>query len=97
MGRSVTSLTSANQSPLQRRTCCLSSAWYSWNRDSSDEEHTSPACQCPSKTVENGIEMNIKFSGNSSGGHSCSRHANCTLPLNLRHLWHCVLWQNCTF
>jgi hypothetical protein len=29
MGRSVTSLTSANQSPLQRRTCCLSSAWYS--------------------------------------------------------------------
>jgi hypothetical protein len=27
-----------------------------------------------------GREINIKFSGNSSGGHSCSQHANCTLP-----------------
>jgi hypothetical protein len=25
-----------------------------------------------------GREMNIKFPGNSSGGHSCSLHANCT-------------------
>ena len=24
-------------------------------------------------------EMNIKFSGNSSGGHSCSQHANCVV------------------
>ncbi len=23
-------------------------------------------------------------------GHSCSQHANCTLPQNLRHLWHCA-------
>ncbi len=30
--------------------------------------------------------------GNSSGGHSCSHHANCTLPQNLRHLWHCAVW-----
>jgi hypothetical protein len=44
-----------------------------------------------------GIEMNITFSGNSSSGHSCSQHANCTLPQNVRHLWHCVLWQNCIF
>ena len=35
-----------------------------------------------------GREMNIQFTGNSSGGHSCSQHANCTLPQNLRHLWH---------
>ena len=47
--------------------------------------------------VAYGREMNIQFSGKSSGGHSCSQHANCTLPQNLRHLWHCVLWQNCIF
>ncbi len=29
---------------------------------------------------------------NSSGGHYCSQHANCTFPQNLRHLWHCALW-----
>ncbi len=29
-----------------------------------------------------GREMNIQFTGNSSGGHSCSQHANCTLPQN---------------
>ena len=38
-----------------------------------------------------GREINIHFSGNSSGGHSCSQHANCTLPQNLSHLWHCVV------
>ncbi len=43
------------------------------------------------------VEINIQFMGNSSGGHSCSQHANCTLPQNLRHLWHCALWWNCTF
>ncbi len=37
-------------------------------------------------------EMNIQFMGNSSGGHSCSQHANCTFPQNLRHLWHCAVW-----
>ncbi len=36
-------------------------------------------------------EMNIQFTSNSSGGHSCSQHANCTLPQNLRHLWHCAV------
>ena len=44
-----------------------------------------------------GREINIKLSGNSSGGHSCSQHANCTLPQNVTQLWHCVVWQNCTF
>ncbi len=38
-----------------------------------------------------GREINIQFTGNSSGGHSCSQHANCTLPQNLRHLWHCAI------
>ena len=40
-----------------------------------------------------GREINIQFSGNSSVGHSCIQHANCTLP----HLWHCIVWQICTF
>ena len=35
--------------------------------------------------VAYGREINIQFSGNSSGGHSCSQHANCTLNQNLRH------------
>ena len=42
-------------------------------------------------------EFNIQFTGKSSGGHFCSQHANCMLPQNLRHLWHCVVWQNNTF
>ena len=39
-------------------------------------------------------EMDIKISGNSSGGHSWSQHPNWWLFQNLRHLWHCVVWQN---
>ncbi len=39
-----------------------------------------------------GREMNIQFNkGNRSGGHSCSQLANCRLPQNLRHLWHCAV------
>ena len=38
-----------------------------------------------------GREINIQFMGNSSGGHSCSEHANCTLPQNLQDLWHCAV------
>ncbi len=37
-------------------------------------------------------EMKIQFTGNSSGGHSCCQHANCTLPQNLWHLWHYAVW-----
>ena len=33
-----------------------------------------------------GREMNIQFTGNSSGGHSCSQRANCTI---LQNLWLC--------
>ncbi len=38
-----------------------------------------------------GREMNIQFTGNSSGGHSCSQHANCMLPQNLLHLALCCV------
>ena len=41
--------------------------------------------------VAYGGEINIQLSDNSSGGHSCGQHANCTLPQNLRHLRHCVV------
>ncbi len=49
------------------------------------------ASETPLETAY-GREMNIQFTGNSSGGHSCNQHANCTLPQNLRHLWHCAVW-----
>ena len=51
-----------------------------------------------SKTLEAayGREMNIQFSGNSSGGHSCSQHGNCALPqLGTSVALRCV--TNCTF
>ncbi len=38
-----------------------------------------------------GREMNIHFTGNISGGHSCSQHVKYMLPQNLRHLWHCAV------
>jgi hypothetical protein len=41
--------------------------------------------------VANHREINIKLSGNSSGGHSCSQHVNYTLPQNLRQPWHGVV------
>jgi hypothetical protein len=41
-----------------------------------------------------GGQMKIKLSVNSSGGHSCSQHANCTIPQNLRHTeWGIVLFD----
>ncbi len=48
---------------------------------------------CTAKFSETPLEiydrkMNIQFTGNSSGGHSCSQHTNCMLPQNLRH---CVI------
>ena len=51
------------------------------------------SAKCSKMTLEAayGREMNIKFPGNSSGGHSCRQHANSMLPTNLRHLWHCVV------
>ncbi len=38
-----------------------------------------------------GREINIQCTDNSSGGLSCSQHANCMLPQNLQHLWHCAV------
>jgi hypothetical protein len=35
-------------------------------------------------------EINITFSGNSSGGHSNNQHANCKQPQHFGHLWHCA-------
>ncbi len=34
----------------------------------------------------------IQFTGNSSGGHSYSKHANCMLPQNLWQMWLCAVW-----
>ena len=47
-----------------------------------------------------GREINIKLSGNSSGGHSCSQHANSTLPQNygrVPHLWHLLCVKTAYF
>ncbi len=41
--------------------------------------------------MAHGREINIQFTGNSSGRHSCSQHSNCTLPQNFQHLWHCAV------
>ena len=46
--------------------------------------------------VANGIEIN-KFSGNSSGGHSCSQHANCMFPQLETSVALCCVTKNCTF
>ncbi len=34
----------------------------------------------------------FKFTGNSSGGHSCRSTCQLHIPSNLRHLWHCAVW-----
>ncbi len=52
--------------------------------------HVVCGCKTPLETAY-GREMNIQFTGNSSGGHSSSQHDNCTLPQNLWHLWHCAV------
>ena len=41
--------------------------------------------------VAYGREINMTFSGNGSGEHSCSQDANCTLPQNTKHLCYCVV------
>ncbi len=64
---------------------------YTWSAVVRPVGCTAKFSETPLKTAYD-REMNIKFMGNSSGGHSCSQHANCTLPQNLRHLWHCAVW-----
>ncbi len=53
-------------------------------------------CQFSEKPLETAYsrEMNIQFTGNSSGVHSCSQHANCTLPQSVAF---CSCDKNCTF
>ncbi len=51
--------------------------------------YTWSAVGCTAKFSETPLEMayvremNIQFTGNGFGGHSCSQHANCTLPQKL--------------
>ncbi len=37
-------------------------------------------------------ETLLETTWTATGGYSCSQHANCTLPQNLQHLWHCAVW-----
>ena len=77
-----TMLTSANRLPTR---CHTRGLWF-WGRL---DILPNSLKQCWRRLM---IEK-LTFSGNCSGGHSCSQHANCTLPQNLRNLWHCVVWQ----
>ena len=57
---------------------------YTWSAVVRPVGCTAKFSETPLETAY-GREMNIRFTGNSSGGHSCCQHANCTLPQNLRH------------
>ncbi len=60
---------------------------YTWSAVVRPVGCTAKFSEMPLETAY-GREMNIQFMGNSSGGHSCSQHANCTLP---QSLWHCAV------
>ncbi len=51
---------------------------------------TAKFCETPLETAYV-REINIQFKGNTSDRYSCSQHANCMLPQNLQHLWHCTV------
>ncbi len=61
---------------------------YTWSAVVRPVECTDKFSEMPLEMAY-GREMKIQFMGNSSGGHSCSQHANYKLPQNLQHLWHC--------
>ncbi len=60
---------------------------YTWSAVARLVECRAKFSETPLETAY-GREMNMS----SSGGHSCSQHASCTLPQNLQHLWHCAVW-----
>ena len=58
---------------------------YTWS-----EVEAAKLSETPLETAY-GRKMNIQFTGNSSGGHFCSQHANYTFTQNLGHLWLCCV------
>ncbi len=52
---------------------------YTWSAVLRPVGCTAKFSETPLETAY-GREMNIQFTGNSSSGHSCNQHANCTLP-----------------
>ncbi len=58
---------------------------YTWSTVVRTVGCTAKFSEMPLETAY-GREIHIKFSGNSSGGHSCSQQANCKL-----HLLHCAV------
>lgn len=65
---------------------------YTWSTVVKPVGCTAKFSETPLETAY-GREMNIHFMGNSSGRHSCSQDANCTLPQRMGHLW--LSWSLC--
>ncbi len=55
---------------------------YTWSAVVRPVGCTAKFSETPLETAY-GREINIQLTGNISGGHFCSQHANCTLPQNL--------------
>ncbi len=64
---------------------------YTWSTGVRSVGCTAKFSETPLETAY-GREINIQFTGNSSGGHSCSQHDNWMLLQNLQNLWHWAVW-----